>query len=78
MGDARCAACGGELIGPLALDTVAGGDSGELHVKVMPTSGVFRSPTRSQVGAMACVDCGRLELRADITEIAERWREGQR
>ena len=78
MAQNECAACGGEVIGPVALDTVTGDGSGELHVKVTQTSGVIRRPTRAQVRALVCSDCGRVELRTDPREIAERWRAGER
>ena len=78
MADGACRDCGAELIGPVTLDTVSGGDSGELQLKVMATSGIVRRPTRTPVTAMLCTGCGRLDLRADPTEIAERWRQGDR
>jgi hypothetical protein len=66
------------VIGPIGLDVVAGGDSGEVSLSVMPTSGIVRRPTRSRVGALMCTSCGRLDLRADPAEIAERWGPGER
>ena len=78
MADEKCSDCGGERIGPVTLDVVAGGDSGELQVKVMATSGIVRRPTRSPVTAMVCTGCGRMNLRTDPAAIAERWREGDR
>jgi hypothetical protein len=78
MVEGACSKCGGEVIGPLTLDVVAGGDSGELQLKVMATSGIVRRPTRSAVGGMLCTSCGRVELRAEPGAIAERWRQGER
>jgi hypothetical protein len=56
MAEGACSECGAEVIGPLTLDVVAGGDS----------------------GAILCTGCGRVDLRADPDEIAERWRQGER
>jgi hypothetical protein len=78
MAEGACSECGGEVIGPLTLDVVAGGDSGELQLKAMATSGIVRRPTRTPVGALLCTSCGRVDLRADPAEIAERWRQGDR
>jgi hypothetical protein len=78
VAEGTCGECGGELIGPVALEVVAGGDSGELQTKVMATSGIVRRPTRSAVSAMVCTGCGRMDLRTDPAEIAERWRQGDR
>ena len=78
MAESTCTESGGELIGPVTLEVVAGGDSGELQAKVMATSGIVRRPTRAPVTAMVCTNCGRMELRTDTTEIAERWRQGDR
>ena len=78
MAKGSCPDCGGEVIGPLALDTVTGDGSGELNVKVSQTSGIIRTPTRAEVRALVCSDCGRVELRTDPREIAERWRAGER
>jgi hypothetical protein len=76
--DARCDRCGGEVIGPVGLDVVAGGDSGEVSLKVSQTSGIVRRPTRSPLAAMLCTACGNVELRADPAPIADRWRQGDR
>jgi hypothetical protein len=78
MAERTCADCGGEVIGPISLDTVTGGSSGELNVSVTQTSGIVRRPTRAEVRALVCTDCGRVELRTDPREIAERWRAGER
>ena len=78
MADATCPDCGGEVIGPIDLDTVSGGTGGEVHLKVTQTSGMIRTPTRAQVRGLLCTDCGRVDLRADPREIAGRWREGER
>jgi hypothetical protein len=78
MADLKCSDCGGEMIGPMELDSVVGGGSGELNLRVMPTSGVVRKPTRSQVRGLVCTECGRVEQRADPTALAERWRAGER
>ncbi len=78
MADRTCPDCGGEVIGPMALDTITGGSTGELHVKVMQTEGMIRRPTRAEVRALVCSDCGRVDLRTDPREIAERWRAGER
>lgn len=78
MPERACPDCGGEVIGPVALDTITGGSSGELHVKVTQTSGVIRTPTRAEVRALVCSDCGRVDLRTDPRQIAERWRAGER
>jgi hypothetical protein len=78
MADAKCSECGGEVIGPIDLDTVSGGTGGEVYLKVTQTSGMVRTPTRAQVRGLVCSDCGRVELRADPREIAERWRAGER
>jgi hypothetical protein len=50
VAESTCTECGGELIGPVTLEVIAGGDSGELQAKV----------------------------RTDTTEVAERWRQGDR
>ncbi|MGZ5314926.1 MAG: hypothetical protein ACXW0S_03585 [Solirubrobacterales bacterium] len=73
-----CTECGGQVIGPMSLDSVTGGSSGELNVTVTQTAGMVRRPTRSEVRALVCSDCGRVELRTDPREIAERWRAGER
>jgi hypothetical protein len=78
MAERNCAECGGEVIGPMSLDTITGGSNGELHVKVTQTSGMVRVPTRAEVRALVCADCGRVDLRTDPRQIAERWRAGER
>lgn len=78
MAERKCEECGGEVIGPMSLDTITGGSSGELHVQVTQTSGVIRQPTRAEVRALVCADCGRVDLRTDPREIAEKWRAGER
>ena len=78
MAQLKCPECGGEVIGPMSLDTITGDGSGELHVKVMQTSGVIRRPTRAEVRALVCAECGRVDLRTDPREIAERWAAGER
>jgi hypothetical protein len=78
MAERKCEECGGEVLGPMALDTITGSSTGELYVKVMQTSGVIRKPTRAQVRGLVCADCGRIELRTDPREIAEKWRAGER
>jgi len=66
------------MIGPMAVDTVAGGSGGEVYLKVMQTSGMVRKPTRAEVRGLLCTECGHVELRADPREIAERWQAGER
>jgi hypothetical protein len=78
MADSACRECGGELIGPVVVESVAGGTGGELQLKVAPTSGVIRMTTRSQVTAMLCTNCGAVKLYADPAEITEHWRQGER
>ncbi|HET8975032.1 MAG TPA: hypothetical protein VFN15_00270 [Solirubrobacterales bacterium] len=78
MAERTCGECGGEVIGPVRLDTITGGGSGELHAIVSQTSGMIRTPTRTEVRALVCSDCGRVELRTDPRQIAERWRAGER
>ena len=78
MAERTCSECGGEVIGPMTLDTITGSSTGELHVKVTQTSGTIRTPTRAEVRALVCADCGRVDLRTDPREIAERWRAGER
>lgn len=78
MSERKCAECGGEVIGPMDLDSITGSSTGELFVKVTQTEGVVRSPTRAQVRGLVCVDCGRIELRTDPREIAEKWKAGER
>jgi hypothetical protein len=73
-----CPQCEGEMIGPMALESPGAGAAGEVHLKVLPTTGVVRQPTRSQVRGLLCTECGYVELRADPREIAERWRAGER
>lgn len=78
MTERSCPECDGDVIGPIGLDTVTGGSSGELNLTVTQTSGMVRRPTRTPVRALVCTECGRVELRADPREIAERWRAGER
>ena len=62
----------------MSLDTITGEGTGELYVKVSHTSGMVRRPTRAEVRALVCTDCGRMDLRTDPREIAEKWRAGER
>ena len=62
----------------MSLDTITGEGTGELYVKVSQTSGMVRRPTRAEVRALVCTDCGRMDLRTDPREIAEKWRAGER
>ena len=78
MTESSCKECGGELIGPLSVESVAGGTGGELQLRVAPTSGVIRMTTRTQVTGMLCTSCGAVRLYADPAEIAEHWRAGER
>ena len=78
MADTSCRECGGEVIGPIAVESVAGGTGGELQLKVAPTSGVIRMTTRTQVTAELCTRCGAVKLHADPAEITEHWRKGER
>jgi hypothetical protein len=78
VSEGTCSECGGEVIGPVALESPGAGTGGEVHLKVIPTSGMIRQPTRSQLFADLCTGCGRVELRADPGAIAEAWRQGQR
>jgi hypothetical protein len=78
VADPKCPQCKGEMIGPIELDVPGAGSAGEVHLKVMATSGVVRKPTRAQVRGLLCTECGNVELRADPTEIAQRWAEGNR
>ena len=78
MAERSCPLCQGEMIGPMQVDAPGAGSAGEIHLKVMATSGVVRVPTRAQVRALLCTECGNVELRADPTEIAEHWRAGER
>ena len=78
MNEGPCKECGGELIGPVVVESVAGGTGGELQLKVAPTSGVIRMTTRTQVTAMLCTACGAVKLYADPAEIVEHWRQGER
>ena len=78
MAAQSCNECGGELIGPIVAESVAGGTGGELQLKVAPTSGVIRMTTRTQVTAMLCTNCGAVKLHADPGEITEHWRQGER
>jgi hypothetical protein len=73
-----CKECGGEVIGPVAVESPGAGTAGEVHLKVTATSGMIRQPNRSQLFADLCTQCGHVELRADPTAIAEAWRQGQR
>ena len=78
MTDATCSECGGEVIGPITVESPGAGSAGEVHLKVTATSGMIRVPTRSQLFADLCTGCGRVEFRADPAAIAEAWRQGQR
>jgi hypothetical protein len=78
MAELRCPRCGGEMIGPLAADVPGAGTAGEIHLKVMPTKGMVKKPTRAEVRALLCTECGNVELRADPSQIAERWQAGDR
>ena len=78
MAAGNCSECGGELIGPVVAESVAGGTGGELQLRVAPTSGVVRMTTRTQVTAMLCTSCGAVKLYADPAEITRKWREGER
>ena len=78
MANASCKECGGEVIGPLAVESVAGGTGGELQLRVAPTSGVIRMTTRAQVTGMLCTVCGSVKLYADPAEITAHWRQGER
>jgi hypothetical protein len=78
MADAKCPSCKGEMIGPIPVDVPGAGTAGELHLKVMPTSGMVKKPTRSEVRGMLCTECGHVELRADPREIADKWADGAR
>ena len=75
---ANCSECGGEVIGPLTVDVPGAGTASEVHLKVIPDSGMVRQSTRSQVRGLLCTECGRVELRADPREITERWAAGER
>ena len=78
MPERACPDCGGEVIGPMTLDTITGSSTGEVYVKVMQTEGMIRKPTRAEVRGLVCSECGRIDLRTDPREIAERWRAGER
>jgi predicted RNA-binding Zn-ribbon protein involved in translation (DUF1610 family) len=73
-----CPECGAEMIGPMTVETPGAGSAGEVHLKVTPTSGVVRQPTRAQLRGLVCTECGFVELRADPRDIADRWRAGER
>jgi hypothetical protein len=62
----------------MTLDTITGSSTGEVYVKVMQTEGMIRQPTRAEVRGLVCSECGRIDLRTDPREIAERWRAGER
>lgn len=66
------------MIGPVTVESPGAGSAGEVHLKVIPDSGMIRQPTRSQLFADLCTGCGKVELRADPAAIAEAWRQGQR
>jgi hypothetical protein len=74
----KCPNCKAEMIGPIELDVPGAGSAGEVNLKVTQTSGVVRKPTRAQVRGLLCTECGNVELRADPTEIAQRWEAGER
>lgn len=78
MSERSCSECGGEVIGPVTVESPGAGTAGEVHLKVTATSGVIRVPTRSQLFADLCTGCGRVEFRADPASITEAWRQGQR
>jgi hypothetical protein len=78
MAEQKCPNCKGEMIGPMELDVPGAGTAGEINLKVVPTSGMVKKPTRAQVRGLLCTECGNVELRADPSEIARRWAEGDR
>jgi hypothetical protein len=78
MAHAGCSECGGEVIGPITVESPGAGTAGEVHLKVTKSSGMIRVPTRSQLFANLCTACGRVDLRADPTQIADAWRQGER
>ena len=78
MSRGGCKECGGELIGPITVESPGAGTAGEVHLKVTATSGMIRQPTRSQLFADLCTSCGRVDFRAEPAAIAEAWRRGQR
>ena len=78
MSDGKCRDCGGDVVGPITVESPGAGTAGEVHLKVTATSGVIRVPTRSQLFADLCTGCGRVEFRAEPAEITEAWRQGQR
>ena len=78
MAQLNCPQCSAEMIGPMAIDVPGAGSAGEINLKVMPSSGMVKKPTRAEVRGLLCTECGNVELRADPTEIAERWAAGDR
>jgi hypothetical protein len=66
------------MVGPMEVDVPGAGTAGEIYLKVMPSSGMVKKPTREQVRGLICTECGHVELRADPSQIAERWRAGDR
>jgi hypothetical protein len=78
MAELKCPQCGGEMIGPMTVDVPGAGSAGEVHLKVMPTSGMVKKPTRAEVRGLVCTECGNVELRADPKEIAAKWQAGDR
>jgi hypothetical protein len=46
------------MIGPMAIESPGAGAVGEVHLKVLPTTGVVRQPTRAQVRGLLCTECG--------------------
>jgi hypothetical protein len=78
MAEQKCPNCKGEMIGPIELDVPGAGSAGEVNLKVVATSGMVRKPIRAQVRGLLCTECGTVELRADPTEIKERWDAGER
>jgi hypothetical protein len=78
VAEQKCPQCKGDMVGPISIDVPGAGMAGEVYLKVMPTSGMVKKPTRTQVRGLLCTECGNVELRADPTEIAQRWADGAR